>query len=76
MTVISLQEAAEERGAWMTVPEILADLKIHRRTWQHWRALGKTPECTRLPNGELRIKQRDYETWLDSLTENEGITGR
>ncbi|WP_250214755.1 helix-turn-helix transcriptional regulator [Acrocarpospora catenulata] len=71
MTVIDVRKAANHRGYWMTVPEILADLQIPRRTWQRWRALGKTPECTRLPNGDLRVKRHDYDAWLDSLAEDE-----
>ncbi|MEO3859465.1 helix-turn-helix domain-containing protein [Acrocarpospora sp. B8E8] len=76
MTVINLQDAADRRGAWLTVPEILEDLSIGRRTWQRWRALGKTPVCTRTPGGQLRIKRRDYESWLDSLADDEGTNGR
>ncbi|WP_431916320.1 helix-turn-helix transcriptional regulator [Nonomuraea jabiensis] len=75
MTIINFNDAADRRGYWLTVPEILEDLQIHRRTWQRWRALGKTPDCTRLPNGDLRIKRHDYEAWLDSLAEDNGSAG-
>jgi predicted site-specific integrase-resolvase len=51
----------------MTVQEILDELGIPRRTWQRWRELGRTPRCTKLPNGELRIRRTDYEAWLASL---------
>ncbi|MBO3744903.1 helix-turn-helix domain-containing protein [Streptosporangiaceae bacterium NEAU-GS5] len=56
---------------WMTVSEILTELKITRRTWQHWRAIGKAPKAKRLPNGKLRILREDYETWLESLAEED-----
>jgi predicted site-specific integrase-resolvase len=52
---------------WMTVQEILDELGIPRRTWQRWRELGRAPRCTKLPNGELRIRRTDYEAWLASL---------
>jgi hypothetical protein len=53
---------------WLTVQEILDELGIPRRTWQHWRALGRTPKhMTKLPNGELRIRRVDYDAWLADL---------
>ncbi|TYB47865.1 helix-turn-helix transcriptional regulator [Actinomadura chibensis] len=60
---------AHRQPNWLTVRQILDDLDIPRRTWQQWRALGRTPPCKRLPNGELRIRRTDYESWLDSLEE-------
>ncbi|MFI0424830.1 helix-turn-helix transcriptional regulator [Spongiactinospora sp. 9N601] len=53
----------------MSIPDVLGELDIARRTWQHWRALGIAPRCHRLPNGELRIKRSDFDDWLDSLAE-------
>jgi hypothetical protein len=55
---------------WLKVQDILADLEIHRRTWQRWRELGRTPRCKRLPNGELRIRRDWYEAWLEVLDED------
>jgi predicted site-specific integrase-resolvase len=53
---------------WLTVPEILDELAIPRRTWQRWRKLGRTPKrMTRLPNGEFRIRRTDFEAWLSEL---------
>lgn len=75
VSIISFNDAADRRGYWITVPEILEDLQIHRRTWQRWRALGVAPECTRLPNGTLRVKRHDYDAWLENLAESEGTTG-
>lgn len=75
MTVTDFQDATDRRDAWLTVPQILEELGVARRTWQRWRALGKTPACTRVPNGSLRIKRCDYERWLESLAEQDQ-TGR
>jgi hypothetical protein len=60
---------------WLTVAEILQILAdehgrpLPRRTWQQWRSDGRTPPAIRLPNGQLRIRRADFETWLAGLTE-------
>jgi hypothetical protein len=59
--------AGEAEDVWLTVPEIMTALKIHRRTWQHWRTRKRTPKMHRLPNGEFRIHQDDYQAWLAGL---------
>lgn len=51
----------------LTVDEICDDLGISRRTFYEWRAKGKAPECTPLPNGELRITRDEYARWYASL---------
>lgn len=51
----------------LTVDEICADLEISRSTFYEWRAKGKAPRIIRLPNGKLRIRQADYEAWLQTL---------
>ncbi|MGH8793349.1 MAG: helix-turn-helix transcriptional regulator [Stackebrandtia sp.] len=57
------------RTRWLKVAEILTELDVPRRTWQEWREKGHTPKCKRLPNGQLRISERVYEKWLESLEE-------
>ncbi|MFI6503696.1 helix-turn-helix transcriptional regulator [Nonomuraea typhae] len=52
---------------WLTVPEIIKNLKLKRRTWQHWRSTGKTPPLHRLPSGRYRVHRDDYQAWLDGL---------
>lgn len=60
---------------WLTVAEILQILAdehgrpLPRRTWQQWRTDGRTPPAIRLPNGQLRVRRADFETWLAELTE-------
>jgi len=41
-----------------------------RSTFYDWRAKCRAPRCVRLPNGELRIRRTDYESWLESLEED------
>jgi predicted DNA-binding transcriptional regulator AlpA len=53
-------------GDKLTVADICADLGISRRTFYEWRAKGKAPRCIPLPNGELRIRQSEYERWLEA----------
>lgn len=74
MTRSGTEQSAESRE-WMTVGEILQMLAdehgrpLPRRTWQQWRADGKTPVAVRLPNGQLRFRRGDFESWLAGLTE-------
>jgi predicted DNA-binding transcriptional regulator AlpA len=51
----------------LTVDQFCAELIISRSTFYDWRAKGRAPECTKLPNGELRILRVDYEQWLKDL---------
>jgi predicted DNA-binding transcriptional regulator AlpA len=53
----------------LTIAEVCTDLGISRSTFYDWRAKGRAPRCSRLPNGEIRIRVTDYENWLDSLEE-------
>jgi excisionase family DNA binding protein len=53
----------------LTIAELCAELKISRSTFYDWRAKGRAPRCLRLPNGDLRIRRADLDTWLDTRTE-------
>lgn len=48
----------------LTVAEFCATLRISRRTFHEWRAKGRAPRCLKLPNGDLRIRRADLETWI------------
>ncbi|WP_433215716.1 helix-turn-helix transcriptional regulator [Dactylosporangium sp. CS-047395] len=58
------------RGRHLTIPEVCADLGISRSTFYDWRAKRKAPPCFKLPNGDLRIRRVDYESWI-ALLEDE-----
>jgi predicted DNA-binding transcriptional regulator AlpA len=48
---------------WLTVEEICTELKISRRTFDRWRALGTGPRCEPLGgHGPLRSRR----SWLDA----------
>lgn len=54
-------------GQHLTIAEVCAELGISRSTFYDWRAKGRAPRCIRLPNGGLRVRRADLETWLTSL---------
>ncbi|WP_433057076.1 helix-turn-helix transcriptional regulator [Dactylosporangium sp. CS-033363] len=58
------------RGRHLTIAEVCADLGISRSTFYDWRAKRKAPPCFKLPNGDLRIRRADYESWI-ALLEDE-----
>ncbi|WP_141704311.1 hypothetical protein [Planobispora rosea] len=53
--------------AWLTIPEILADLDVPLEDWQEWEAAGQVPSGVLFPDGQVRISQLAYDRWLDSL---------
>lgn len=54
----------------LTVPEVCAELKVSRSTFYEWRAKKTAPPCFKLPNGGLRVRRADLDTWLASLQES------
>ena len=50
----------------LTLAEVCMELRIERSTFYDWRAKGRAPKCSKLPNGELRIVRRDLEEWFES----------
>ena len=56
--------AAKNPNEQLTVSELCAELKVSRSTFYDWRQKRRGPRCIRLPNGDLRIRRRDLDTWL------------
>ena len=50
----------------LTVGEVCAELQIAPSTFYEWRTKGTGPRCIKLPNGQLRVRRADLETWLDA----------
>jgi excisionase family DNA binding protein len=50
----------------LTVSELCAELGISKSTFYDWRAARKAPRCIKLPNGGLRVRRADLESWLES----------
>jgi excisionase family DNA binding protein len=51
----------------LTIPELCKELKISRSTFYDWRQKRRAPRCIPMPNGSLRIRRTDLESWLRSL---------
>ena len=59
-------DLSQERDQWLTVEEVCTELKISRRTFDRWRALGKGPRSKRIGgDGPVRVKR----SWLDEWAE-------
>lgn len=54
---------------WMTLQEVLDVVGVARSTFDDWRAKGAAPRCKKLPNGQLRVRRSDLDTWLEALPE-------
>jgi hypothetical protein len=56
-------------STWMSFQDVLVELGVSRSTLNKWRAEGRGPGFKKLPNGELRIRRVDLDTWVASLQE-------
>ncbi|MEV6366797.1 helix-turn-helix domain-containing protein [Micromonospora musae] len=54
----------------LTVPEVLAELRVSRSTWFYWRQTGKGPRVIKLPNGQLRVRRSALGRWLGQLEQD------
>ena len=54
---------------YLTIPEVVAELRVPRSTFYYWRQLGRGPKALKLPNGDIRIRRRDLDSWLCDLEE-------
>ena len=54
-------------STWLKLTEVLDELKISRSSFDLWRAEGRAPRCYKLPNGQLRVKRIDLDTWISEL---------
>jgi excisionase family DNA binding protein len=48
----------------MTIPEVIAELRVPRSTFYRWRQIGMGPASMKLPNGQVRIRRSALEAWL------------
>jgi len=52
---------------WLTVEEVCTELKISRRTFDRWRALGTGPKAQRLGGtGPVRVRLSWLDEWLNA----------
>lgn len=65
------RQPGPERDEWLTVDEVCAELKISRRTFDRWRALGTGPKSKRIGgSGPVRVRRSWLEAWLDAPDED------
>jgi excisionase family DNA binding protein len=64
-----LRATRTDTNRHLTVADVCAELGIARSTFYDWRAAKKAPPCMKLPNGDIRIRRADFDTWLQSLQE-------
>jgi excisionase family DNA binding protein len=59
--------ASTVRDEWLTVEEVCTELKISRRTFDRWRALGTGPKSKRIGgNGPVRVRRSWLDEWLNA----------
>lgn len=54
----------------LTVAAVCEELGVARRTFYEWRAKKRAPRCIKLPNGELRVRRTDLDSWIESHYED------
>lgn len=54
---------------YLTIAALCTELEVSRSTFYKWRAKGTAPRCTKLPNGEIRIRRVDLDRWMNNLEE-------
>lgn len=59
-----------DTGAFLTISEVIAEIRVPRATFYRWRQLHKGPRTIRLPNGDVRIRRTELERWLASLEDD------
>lgn len=64
-----MADQAARGNTKLTIPEICEELSIARSTFYYWRQIGKGPRCLRLPNGALRVRRGDLDSWLATFEE-------
>jgi predicted DNA-binding transcriptional regulator AlpA len=63
----TVTKASAPHRTHMTIADLCAELGIARSTFYDWRAAKKAPRCIKLPNGDIRIRRADFESWLRGL---------
>lgn len=51
------------RHPCLKLPDVLNEIGMSRSAFYRMRARGKAPRCIRLPNGQIRVRRADLDTW-------------
>lgn len=54
----------------LKLPEVLSEIGMSRAAFYRLRARGQAPKCIKLPNGQLRVRRRDLDAWLERHEES------
>jgi len=62
-----MQRQVAKRELLLKSKSVCTELKISRRTFDRWRALGTGPKAQRLGgNGPVRVRRSWLDQWLDT----------
>lgn len=53
----------------LTLPEVLAEIRMSRAAFYRMRARGKAPKLMKLPNGQLRVRRSELDAWFSRCEE-------
>ncbi|MER7023609.1 MULTISPECIES: helix-turn-helix transcriptional regulator [Streptomyces] len=53
--------------------EVLAEIRISSSAFYRMRARGQAPRMIKLPNGELRCRRADLDSWWEACERGSGI---
>ena len=48
----------------LKLPEVLEEIGMSRAAFYRMRARGRGPKLLKLPNGQLRVRRSDLDSWL------------
>ena len=53
----------------LKLADVLEELQMSRSAFYRLRALGRAPRLLKLPNGQVRVRRADLDTWLHDCEE-------
>ncbi|MCZ4122493.1 helix-turn-helix transcriptional regulator [Streptomyces sp. H39-S7] len=54
------------RPQMLKLPEVLEEIGMSRAAFYRMRARKQGPRLIKLPNGQLRVRRHDLDSWLES----------
>ncbi|MER5727575.1 helix-turn-helix domain-containing protein [Streptomyces sp. NPDC002138] len=57
------------RPQMLKLAEVLTEIGMSRAAFYRMRARGQGPRLIKLPNGQLRVRRVDLDTWLSGCEE-------
>lgn len=59
------QQRSSAKRQLLKIADVCEELEIAPSTFYEWRAKDCAPKCIKLPNGSVRIRRADLESWLE-----------